>query len=125
MRKTKNVNPTLRRRVSDVDREGMVLEMNTVRSSTCTWIRPTTPDTHKKEPKIVATVAGPKTYLTWSIGAEMNFGAKTTDSPASSHRRQPINPMRDPDEAVMGSIDKKNLSWALLPSNFRKSRAIT
>ena len=58
------VNPALRRRVSDVNREGIVLEINTVRSSTCTWIRPTTEDTHKKEPKIVATVAGPKTHLT-------------------------------------------------------------
>ncbi|KAH8759126.1 hypothetical protein F5882DRAFT_37982 [Hyaloscypha sp. PMI_1271] len=29
----------------------------------------------------------------------------------ASHRRQPINPMRDPDEAVMGSIDK------MLPPN--------
>ena len=46
----------------------------------------------------------------------MNFGAKTTDSqifilPASSNRRQPINPMKDLGEAVMGSIDK------MLPPN--------
>jgi hypothetical protein len=46
----------------------------------------------------------------------MNFGAKTTDSQifilsASSHERQPINPMRDPNETTMSRIDK------MLPPN--------